>query len=170
MRNYVNASDYYRTFGFMKIAGLSGFALEIYAIIYHYSEKGDCTTSLKYFEDWTGADRRTVCRVLNKLENNGNIKRESYFEGKQKRIKYIALGPKMPLNPSKEKEKQKLPQTKPLPKKKDINIVRTDKNGQKWIDPPNGASPAKNFSQRYYPPEWFISQNQKLHNIDDIDI
>lgn len=66
--------------------GLKGTALQIFAIIYGFSQdgEGEFKGSLKYLCDFTGASRSTVIRALNDLAERGLIlKVESQINGVQ---------------------------------------------------------------------------------------
>lgn len=73
-----------RDYNFVAIQGwmrnkleLSGNELIVYTIIYGFSQAKNqwCSASIEYFAEWTGASEKTINRIINRLEENGHIKK-----------------------------------------------------------------------------------------------
>ena len=57
--------------------GLSGAALMVYAVIYGFSQTGNCyySGSIDYLAEWAGVQRRQVMRILKELTESGYIEK-----------------------------------------------------------------------------------------------
>ena len=68
--------NYYTVYGWMiNQLKLKGTTLQLYAVIYGFSENGEneCSGSLAYLAETTGCTKQTVLNALNKLEKLGYI-------------------------------------------------------------------------------------------------
>ena len=68
--------NYYTVYGWMiNRLKLKGTTLQLYAVIYGFSENGEneCSGSLAYLAETTGCTKQTVLNALNKLEKLGYI-------------------------------------------------------------------------------------------------
>lgn len=83
----IQDSNYYQVSGWMlNRLGLKGTALQVYAIIYGFSQDGESSFSgsLQYLVDFTGASRSTVVRALKDLVELGYVlKTENLLNGVQ---------------------------------------------------------------------------------------
>ena len=83
----IQDTNYYQVTGWMlNRLGLKGTALQVYAIIYGFSQDGEScfSGSLQYLCDFTGASRSTVIRVLKDLTEQGFVlKTENVLNGVQ---------------------------------------------------------------------------------------
>jgi DNA-binding Lrp family transcriptional regulator len=78
--NIVKNDNYYVVQGWMRnVLGLKGYALEIYAIIYGFSQVShqEFTASINYLCEWIGASRPTVINTLKDLVDRGYLTKES---------------------------------------------------------------------------------------------
>lgn len=79
-KSIVNDENYYVVQGWMRnILGLRGNALDIYAIIYGFSQVShqEFTASINYLCEWLGASRPTVINALKDLVERGYLTKES---------------------------------------------------------------------------------------------
>lgn len=79
-KSMVNNENYYVVQGWMRnVLGLRGNALEIYAIIYGFSQVShqEFTASINYLCEWLGASRPTVINTLKNLVEEGYLTKES---------------------------------------------------------------------------------------------
>ena len=92
----IKDENYYQVQGWMlNRLGLKGTALNVYAIIYAFSQDGESwfSGSLKYLSDFTNATTRTIISTLKDLTAKGYlVKRESLEEG-VKFCSYRAVSP-----------------------------------------------------------------------------
>lgn len=81
----IKDENYYQVSGWMlNRLGLKGTALDVYAIIYSFSQDGESwfSGSLQYLIDFTNASRRTVINTLQGLVEKGYlVKREALVNG-----------------------------------------------------------------------------------------
>lgn len=81
----IKDENYYQVSGWMlNRLGLKGTALDVYAIIYAFSQDGEScfSGSLKYLMDFTNASRRTIINTLKDLTEKGYlVKRERLEDG-----------------------------------------------------------------------------------------
>ena len=81
----IKDDNYYQVSGWMlNRLGLKGTALDVYAIIYAFSQDGEScfSGSLKYLMDFTNASRRTIINTLKDLTEKGYLmKRENLVDG-----------------------------------------------------------------------------------------
>ena len=81
----IKDENYYLVQGWMlNRLGLKGTALDVYAIIYSFSQDGGSwfTGSLQYLVDFTNASRRTIINTLQNLTEKGYlVKREALVNG-----------------------------------------------------------------------------------------
>lgn len=80
MSNRVKDTNYFVVHGWMRnILGLRGNALDIYAIIYGFSqtEHQEFTASISYLCDWLGVSRPTIINNLKDLVDRGLLTKES---------------------------------------------------------------------------------------------
>lgn len=81
----IKDENYYQVSGWMlNRLGLKGTALDVYAIIYAFSQDGEScfSGSLKYLMDFTNASRRTIINTLKDLTEKGYlVKHESLVDG-----------------------------------------------------------------------------------------
>lgn len=81
----IKDETYFQVSGWMvNRLGLKGAALNVYAIIYGFSQDGESwfSGSLKYLMDFTNASRRTIISTLKDLTEKGYlVKRESLVDG-----------------------------------------------------------------------------------------
>mgnify|MGYP003303337650 CR=1 FL=1 len=81
----IKDENYYQVSGWMlNRLGLKGTALEVYAIIYAFSQDGEScfTGSLQYLSDFTNTSRQTVITTLKNLVESGYlVKREALVNG-----------------------------------------------------------------------------------------
>lgn len=93
MRN----DNFYVTHGWMiNDLGLSGIELDVYAIIYGFSQDGksEFTGSVKCLEEWTGKTKKTIIETLKSLVSKGYIKkRECEVANHIKIVSYMAVRP-----------------------------------------------------------------------------
>ena len=76
---YINDENYILIQGWMRTEmGLSGAALMVYAVIYGFSQTGNCyySGSIDYLAEWAGVQRRQVMRILKELTESGYIKKD----------------------------------------------------------------------------------------------
>lgn len=74
----IKNENYYVIHGWMlNDLGLKGIQLQVYAIIYGFSQCEDVefTGSLSYLCDFTGASKPTIIKALNDLQNQGLIEK-----------------------------------------------------------------------------------------------
>ena len=79
-KSKVSNENYYVVQGWMRnVLGLKGNALDIYAIIYGFSQVShqEFTASINYLCEWIGASRPTVINTLKDLVDNGYLTKES---------------------------------------------------------------------------------------------
>ena len=92
----IKDENYYQVQGWMlNRLGLKGTALNVYAIIYAFSQDGESwfSGSLKYLSDFTNATTRTIISTLKDLTEKGYlVKRENLEEG-VKFCSYRAVSP-----------------------------------------------------------------------------
>lgn len=76
----ISDHNFYVVHGWMRnVLGLKGNALDIYAIIYGFSqtEHQEFTASISYLSEWLGASRPTVINTLKDLVEKGYLTKES---------------------------------------------------------------------------------------------
>ena len=79
-KSMVNNENFYVVQGWMRnVLGLRGNALDIYAIIYGFSQVShqEFTASINYLCEWLGASRPTVINTLKDLVDRGYLTKES---------------------------------------------------------------------------------------------
>lgn len=79
-KDYIKNENYYVVQGWMrKVLGLRGSALDIYAIIYGFSQVShqEFTGSINYLCEWLGASRPTIIATLKNLVEQGYLTKES---------------------------------------------------------------------------------------------
>lgn len=79
-KTVVQNENYYVIQGWMRnVLGLRGSALDIYAIIYGFSQVAhqEFTASINYLCEWVGASRPTVINTLKELVEGGYLTKES---------------------------------------------------------------------------------------------
>jgi hypothetical protein len=79
-KNTINPKNYYVIQGWMRSElGLSGNALNIYAIIYGVSQVShqEFTGSINYLCEWLGVSRPTVINTLKDLVCKGHLRKKS---------------------------------------------------------------------------------------------
>ena len=79
-KTVVQNENYYVVQGWMRnVLGLRGSALDIYAIIYGFSQVAhqEFTASINYLCEWIGASRPTVINTLKELVEGGYLTKES---------------------------------------------------------------------------------------------
>lgn len=77
----IHDDNYYQISGWMlNCLGLRGTELQVFAVIYGFSQDGESTFSgsLKYLEDWVGASRPTIIKALKELVNKDYIIKETH--------------------------------------------------------------------------------------------
>lgn len=77
----INDDNYYQISGWMlNCLGLRGTELQVFAIIYGFSQDGESvfSGSLKYLEDWVGASRPTIIKALKELVSKEYIIKETH--------------------------------------------------------------------------------------------
>ena len=75
---YIKEENYIVIQGWMRAEmGLSGAALMVYAVIYGFSQTGNCyySGSIDYLAEWAGVQRRQVMRILKELTESGYIEK-----------------------------------------------------------------------------------------------
>lgn len=75
---YIKEENYIVIQGWMRSEmGLSGAALMVYAVIYGFSQTGNChySGSIDYLAEWAGVQRRQVMRILKELTESGYIEK-----------------------------------------------------------------------------------------------
>ena len=75
---YIKEENYIVIQGWMRTEmGLSGAALMVYAVIYGFSQTGNCyySGSIDYLAEWAGVQRRQVMRILKELTESGYIEK-----------------------------------------------------------------------------------------------
>ena len=80
MKSMVSNENFYVVQGWMRnVLGLRGNALDIYAIIYGFSQVShqEFTASINYLCEWLGASRPTVINTLKDLVEQGYLTKES---------------------------------------------------------------------------------------------
>ena len=87
----VRDENYFVVFGWMRALGLKGLQLELYAIIYGFSQDsaGAFYGTLSYLEELTGFNRRTIIDNLNEMAEKGLIVKEQEIISNMIRNKYI---------------------------------------------------------------------------------
>ena len=89
----IDNESYYITYSWMvKGLSLKGFDLDVFAIIYSYSEKGEFFGSLSYLEEMTGATRKTVIKSLNLLCEKEYVIKSEFEYNKVRRVSYKSVG------------------------------------------------------------------------------
>lgn len=87
----VRNDNFYVVQGWMiNIMGLKGSELQLYAIIYGFSQTGgqEFKASLQYLADWTGLTRQNVLRRLQSLVEKGFLQKEDEYTKGVKGCKY----------------------------------------------------------------------------------
>jgi DNA-binding PadR family transcriptional regulator len=80
----------FHVYGWMRtMFDLKGTDLELFAIVYSYTQNGGEIGGLRFFTEWTGATRPTVINSLQKLEQAGLI---TAVETKNGRLKKYTVG------------------------------------------------------------------------------
>lgn len=90
-RNMIQNENYITIQGWMvNELNLKGNALIVYAIIYGFSQSGDCefTGSASYLADWCGCSRQTIMTTLNKLVSDEMIIKKEEFRNNVKFCSY----------------------------------------------------------------------------------
>lgn len=80
MGNHVKDNNYFVVHGWMRnLLGLRGNALDLYAIIYGFSQTDhqEFTASISYLCDWLGVSRPTIINNLKDLVDRGLLTKES---------------------------------------------------------------------------------------------
>ena len=87
----VRDENYFVVFGWMRALGLKGLQLELYAIIYGFSQDsaGAFYGTLSYLEELTGFGRRAIIDNLNEMAEKGLIVKEQETISKMIRNRYI---------------------------------------------------------------------------------
>ena len=87
----VKDENYFVVFGWMRALGLKGLQLELYAIIYGFSQDsaGAFYGTLSYLEELTGFNKRTLINNLNEMAEKGLIVKEQEIISNMIRNKYI---------------------------------------------------------------------------------
>ena len=87
----VRDDNYFVVFGWMRALGLKGLPLELYAIIYGFSQDsaGAFYGTLSYLEELTGFNKRTIINNLNEMIENGLIVKEQETISNMIRNRYI---------------------------------------------------------------------------------
>ena len=87
----VRDDNYFVVFGWMRALGLKGLQLELYAIIYGFSQDsaGAFYGTLSYLEELTGFGRRAIIDNLNEMAEKGLIVKEQEIVSNMIRNKYI---------------------------------------------------------------------------------
>ena len=87
----VRDENYFVVFGWMRALGLKGLQLELYAIIYGFSQDsaGAFYGTLSYLEELTGFGRRAIIDNLNEMAEKGLIVKEQEIVSNMIRNKYI---------------------------------------------------------------------------------
>ena len=87
----VRDENYFVVFGWMRALGLKGLQLELYAIIYGFSQDsaGAFYGTLSYLEELTGFNRRTIIDNLNEMAEKGLIVKEQETISNMIRNRYI---------------------------------------------------------------------------------
>lgn len=87
----VRDGNYFVVFGWMRKLGLKGLQLELYAIIYGFSQDsaGAFYGTLSYLEELTGFSKRTIIDNLNELIEKGLIIKEQEVISNMIRNRYI---------------------------------------------------------------------------------
>ena len=87
----VRDDNYFVVFGWMRALGLKGLQLELYAIIYGFSQDsaGAFYGTLSYLEELTGFNKRTIINNLNEMIENGLIVKEQETISNMIRNRYI---------------------------------------------------------------------------------
>lgn len=96
MENRIEDENYYTIHGWQKNRlQLKGIKRDIFAIIYGFSQDGECefTGSIKYFEEWLDVSRPTIIKALQDLTESGFIsKRIEIINGVQFNRYKVNLG------------------------------------------------------------------------------
>ena len=87
----VRDDNYFVVFGWMRALGLKGLQLELYAIIYGFSQDsaGAFYGTLSYLEELTGFNKRTIINNLNEMAEKGLIVKEQEIISNMIRNRYI---------------------------------------------------------------------------------
>ena len=87
----VRNDNYFVVFGWMRALGLKGLQLELYAIIYGFSQDsaGAFYGTLSYLEELTGFNKRTIINNLNEMAEKGLIVKEQEIISNMIRNRYI---------------------------------------------------------------------------------
>lgn len=87
----VRDDNYFVVFGWMRALGLKGLQLELYAIIYGFSQDsaGAFYGTLSYLEELTGFNKRTIINNLNEMIEKGLIVKEQETISNMIRNRYI---------------------------------------------------------------------------------
>lgn len=87
----VRDENYFVVFGWMRALGLKGLQLELYAIIYGFSQDsaGAFYGTLSYLEELTGFSKRTIIDNLNEMVEKGLIVKEQEILSNMIRNRYI---------------------------------------------------------------------------------
>ena len=87
----VKDENYFVVFGWMRALGLKGLQLELYAIIYGFSQDsaGAFYGTLSYLEELTGFNKRTIINNLNEMIEKGLIVKEQETISNMIRNRYI---------------------------------------------------------------------------------
>ena len=96
MSNHVKDSNYFVVHGWMRnLLGLRGNALDLYAIIYGFSQTDhqEFTASISYLCEWLGASRPTIINNLKDLVDRGLLTKESEDIGGVTYCRYRAVIP-----------------------------------------------------------------------------
>lgn len=88
----ISNENFYVVTGWMRELGLKGNELNVYAIIYGFSQVQDneFTASIKYLEEWLGCSKPTIIDTLKKLIDKGLIIKEEVYINNIKFCKYSA--------------------------------------------------------------------------------
>lgn len=95
-KTIVNNESYYVVQGWMRnVLGLRGNALDIYAIIYGFSQVShqEFTASINYLCEWLGVSRPTVINTLKDLVEKGYLTKESTEKNNIIYNRYVAVVP-----------------------------------------------------------------------------
>ena len=131
-KSMVNNENYYVVQGWMRnVLGLKGNALDIYAIIYGFSQVShqEFTASINYLCEWLGASRPTVINTLKDLVEKGYLTKESNEINGVIYNRYTAIVPDLTGG-----KKILLPSKKILPPSKEILPNNIDNNIKDNID------------------------------------
>lgn len=157
MSNHIKDTNYFVVHGWMRnLLGLRGNALDLYAIIYGFSQADhqEFTASISYLAEWLGVSRPTIINNLKELVDNGLLTKESEDINGVTYCRYRAVTPfdeggKETLQgvvkkfdyPSKEtlhnKEEDKEDEKKPFPTEKGGASKKTPSYDKVLSDPSN---------------------------------